>query len=357
MKTSLFMVSGIVHPFLAFPPSLVWVSINNLLKSEIILPLSANITQATVLVLDQSNTLSFAAAVDPMRAANRQAGRTLFEWTFATPTDAAITLTSGLSVQAAPVARVQRCDVLIVVAGFEVEAQTTPTLCASLARLGTTARSVIGIDGGPWVMAQSGLLDGLSATTHWEDLEKFSRHFPDVHTVNARYQIADARMTSAGAAPTIDMMLAFIETEHGAALAGKVAASFVLDHQPDPRRPQWRRPLGRLGSRVTTRAHEMMENNLDQPLSLTQIAKSSGVSTRVLQSHFRTHLRTTAQAHYLTLRLTEAQRLVTQSHMSLHEIGLATGFASQSSFARAYRRAHGASARVQRKTGLSRDQI
>jgi transcriptional regulator GlxA family with amidase domain len=63
---------------------------------------SDKIIQTTILVLKDSNTLSFAAAVDPLRAANRQAGRILFDWQFATPGDAAVTLTSGIIIPPAP---------------------------------------------------------------------------------------------------------------------------------------------------------------------------------------------------------------------------------------------------------------
>lgn len=317
-------------------------------QSENFLAQSENIIRTAVLVLDQSNTLSFAAAVDPMRAANRQAGRALFEWQFVTPTDADVHLTSGLRVPAQPVARLDHCDMLVIVAGFDVEAQTTPALCASVARLGRRAAKLAGVDGGPWVLAQSGLLDGQRATTHWEDLEAFSRRFTRVETVNARYLMSGNIMTSAGAAPTIDMMLALIEDTHSPALARKVAGSFVLDHQRDPLRPQMRRPMAQRGSRLTARAHELMENALDTPMPLSVIAKELGISPRVLQLRFRAHLGTTAQQYYLSLRLAEAQRLVMNTSQSLHDIAFATGFTSQSSFARAYARAFGTGARAHR---------
>ncbi len=83
----------------------------------------------------------------------------------------------------------------------------------------------------------------------------------------------------------------------------------------------------------------------DLPLTLAEIARRTGTSPRSLQAQFRSRLGATAQAHYLALRLAEAQRLVTDTAMSLTDIGLATGFASQSSFSRAFRAAYGRSAR------------
>ncbi|MEO0402523.1 MAG: GlxA family transcriptional regulator, partial [Pseudomonadota bacterium] len=74
--------------------------------------------KTAILVLQDTNTLSLAAAVDPLRAANRHAGQQVFDWQFVTPDAQDVTLTSGLSVLAAPIHRVGMCDVLIIVAGF-----------------------------------------------------------------------------------------------------------------------------------------------------------------------------------------------------------------------------------------------
>lgn len=312
----------------------------------------AKITQTTLLVLDGSNTLSFAAAVDPLRAANRQAGATLFDWRFATPQDAPVTLTSGLTIPAAPMHKVARTDLLLIVAGFNLEAQSTPALLASLRRLAGADTLVAGIDGGPWVMARAGLLDGHAATTHWEDLEKFAVRFPQVATINARYHISGPRLTSGGAAPAIEMMLHLIGDRHGPALAGKVAGSFIYDAHSTSTLPQRRYAEPRHNA-LTTRAQALMEGALETPVSLAQIAQKLGVTPRALQLQFRTRLGLTPQSHYLSLRLAEAERLIRHTETPLQDIAIATGFGSQSSFARAFRARFGQSARQARNSAKS----
>jgi transcriptional regulator GlxA family with amidase domain len=91
-----------------------------------------------------------------------------------------------------------------------------------------------------------------------------------------------------------------------------------------------------------------MEQALDDPLPIATIAKQLGIGARALQLQFRAALNTTAQQHYLSLRLLEARRHVTTTSHPLHDIALATGFTSQSSFARAYAKAFGTSARAHR---------
>ncbi|MDD9722403.1 GlxA family transcriptional regulator [Sulfitobacter sp. PR48] len=312
---------------------------------------SAEITHTTLLVLDGCNTLTLAAAVDPLRAANRQAGRPLYEWHFATPRDRAVQLTSGLEIPAAPIHKMPATDLLIIVAGFAVEAQTTPQLTASLRRIAAQGAIVAGIDGGPWVMARAGILDGHSATTHWEDFEGFSHNFPAVELINTRYQVSGKRLTSAGAAPALEMMLHLIGDRHGATLAGRIATAFIFD--PAPPRPQSRAQNPR-HSRLTARAQQRMEAALETPLPLRDIAAELGVSDRALQQQFRTHLGVTPQAHYLALRLSQAERLVRDTRLPLQEIALNTGFGSPASFARAFRtRFQMSASQMRQRTGKS----
>lgn len=301
-----------------------------------------------VLVLPDSNTLSFAAAVDPMRAANRQAGRTLFDWHYVTATGEAAPLTSGLSVAGHAIAQQGRCDLLLVLAGFDLAIHDTQALRASLRRLARSGCTIAGVDGGPWLLAAAGVLDGYSATTHWEDLDAFTATFVHVDAQRSRYQIDGPRMTSGGAAPTIDMMLHLIGARFGEALAAKVASTFIYDPVGDSSRPQSRRSSVR-HNKVTARASAIMEQNLDAPPPITEIARSVGISPRSLELHFQRRLGTTPKSYFLSLRLAEAHRLVTDTTEPLHSIALTTGFASQSSFARAFRAGFGVNARSLRK--------
>ncbi|SCZ68967.1 transcriptional regulator, AraC family with amidase-like domain [Epibacterium ulvae] len=310
--------------------------------------------KTAVLVLDESNTLSFAAAVDPMRAANRLAGRPAFDWDYISATDETPMLTSGLTVPSFPLARLDGCDLLIVVAGFQLARHATPSLLAGLRRIAASGATIAGIDGGPWLLAEAGLLDGHTATTHWEDLENFASRFPNVNSSTDRFVVSEGRMTSGGATPAVEMMLHLISARHGAGFAARVAGLFLYDGEATAARPQSRLG-GHKHNALTAKANALMEASLDDPLPLAQIAEELGTSPRSLQQQFRLRLNTTPQDHYLQLRMAEARRLVTDSDLPLIEVAMATGFTSQSSFARAFRTAHGLSARELRQEELQAD--
>ncbi len=301
--------------------------------------------KTAVLVLDDCNTLSFAAAVDPMRAANRLADRPAFDWDYVTATAQPAVLTSAVQVPGIPLARLDTCDLLIVVAGFQLARHATPSLLAGLRRIAGTGATLAGIDGGPWLLAEAGLLNGHPATTHWEDLGNFAARFPEVQVQPNRFTASPGRLTSGGAIPAIEMMLHIIAARHGAGFAARVSGLFLYDGAPEPTKPQTRTGAPHRHNALTARANSLMENSLDDPMPLMDIATHLGTSTRTLQQQFRLRLNTTPQDHYLQLRLAEARRLVTDTDLPLMEIALATGFASQSSFARAFRTAHGLSAR------------
>lgn len=319
-----------------------------LMKSEINIfqPNSAALN-TSVLVLDDCNTLSFAAAVDPMRAANRRAGRTLFSWEFRTATGAPAQLTSGLQISGPPIAELASCDLLFVIAGFRLEEHATPRLLASLRRIAEAGTAIAAIDGGPWLLARAGLLDRHIATTHWEDLENFASRFPSVDTRRDRFCISGPFATSGGAAPSIDMMLHLIRSRFGADLANRVASAFIYDPVPSGSQPQSPASTARHIRRnpIVSRAVSLMETHLDDPLSIAGIAQGLGLSQRSLEQRFNRHVGSPPKAFYLGLRLSEAQRLATDTDMPVQEIALTTGFASQSSFARAFRLRFGQSVR------------
>ncbi len=301
--------------------------------------------KTAVLVLDDCNTLSFASAVDPMRAANRLADRPAFDWDYVTATAQPAQLTSALTVPGIPLARVDSCELMIVVAGFNLVRHATPSLLAGLRRIAATGATMAGIDGGPWLLAEAGLLNGHTATTHWEDLDNFASRFPDVTVLPDRFTVSETRLTSGGAIPAIEMMLHIIAARHGAGFAARVSGLFLYDGAPEPTKPQSRTGAPHRHNALTAKANKLMEAALDDPMPLAEIANTLGTSPRTLQQQFRLRLDTTPQDHYLQLRLAEARRLVADTDMPLMEVALATGFTSQSSFARAFRTTHGLSAR------------
>lgn len=292
-----------------------------------------------VLVMSECNAFSLAACVDPMRATNRRAGRPLFHWSFHSPIGGLVTLTAGFDVATTPLPDRAAFDALIIVAGFRLEEQATPDLLARLRRLAPQLQAMGGVDGGSWFLARAGLLNGRAATTHWEDLEKFATRFPDIEVRRDRYVVSGPFITTGGAAPCLDMMLDLISARWGADLALRVAGAFLYEPLHASSAPQQALPAHRIARAdpALGEAIKRMEEGLEQPPLIAEIARDLGLSQRRLEMLFTERLGVPPGRFFLDLRLDEARRLLTDTKLTIQEVALRTGFSSQMAFARAFR--------------------
>jgi AraC family transcriptional regulator, glycine betaine-responsive activator len=319
--------------------------------AETIFSRSNSVLSFGVLVLEDSNMLSLAACIDPLRAANRRAGRILFDWQLLSQNGGSITLTSGIDIATATLPARPEFDALILVAGFRLTELATPNLRGRLRLIAPRLKAMGGVDGGGWVLARSGLLDGHTATTHWEDLEEFSEVFPAVNVVRDRFTISGKYFTTGGASPAIDMMLHLIRARHGSGLAGAVASAFIYDSTQNPATPQGPVATNRLAKKSPklAKAVEIMAGSLDEPPSISDIAHRVDLSPRALEGVFQRQIGQAPGSFFLSLRLQEARRLLLDTARPVQAVALATGFASQAVFARAFRREFGLSARELRR--------
>jgi transcriptional regulator GlxA family with amidase domain len=298
-----------------------------------------------ILVLNQFSLMCVAATVEPLRAANRVAAQPLYGWRLLSLDGTAPTSTSGITVAVdgtfmpdAP------RDVLVVVGSFSART-IDRRLLAGLRRAARSRLSLGGIEAGSWALARAGLLDGYSATTHWEDLDEFAAAFPKIDVRRDRFVMDRTRWTAGGAAPALDMMLTMIRSQHGLPLALNVASVFIYDQHLAASAPQPTVALGRLSvtDPVLARAIGVMQTRLEEPLSLPEVAVRAGVLLRTLQARFRSQLGQSPHAYYLDLRLSAAKRMLEQSNAGVAEVATTHGFVSASAFARAFRQRFGMS--------------
>ncbi|RWH45278.1 GlxA family transcriptional regulator [Mesorhizobium sp.] len=300
--------------------------------------------KVTFLVFSGSSIMCVASAVDPLRAANRISGETLFDFKLVSLTGEAPATTTSMSVAVGGrFDAAEATDMLVVVAGFGTQNYATSALLAGLRRAARAARACGGVEAGTWLVARAGLLEGRSATTHWEDMEDFSAAFPGVDVRPDRYVIDGPVFTSGGASPTFDLMLHLVRTRLGMAAALDVASVFIYDQTRAATDAQPLVSLGRLDGYDPrlAQAIRLMEAHVDEPLTIDAVAKRAGVTARTLESIFRKSIGETPGAYYLRLRLAAARRLVVDTRIAMADIAGRTGFSSAAAFSRAFSRAFG----------------
>ncbi|MGN6536074.1 MAG: GlxA family transcriptional regulator [Mesorhizobium sp.] len=300
--------------------------------------------RVTFLVFSGASIMCVASAVDPLRAANRIAGETLFDFRLVSVTGEAPVTTCGLPVAVSGrFDPTEKTDMLAVVAGFGTQNYATAALLSGLRRAARAARAYGGIEAGTWLVGRAGLLDGRAATTHWEDMEDFAAAFPDADVRPDRYVIDGPAFTSGGAAPTFDLMLHLIRSRLGMAVALDVASVFIYDQARAATDAQPLVSLGRLDGYDPrlAQAIRLMEAHVEAPVTVEAIARRAGVTPRTLETIFSRSIGETPGAYYLRLRLTAARKLVTDTRIPMAEIAGRTGFSSASAFSRAFSRAFG----------------
>jgi transcriptional regulator GlxA family with amidase domain len=301
---------------------------------------SADKLRVTLLVLPDSSMMSLASALDTMRAANRIANRDLFTWNIATINGKSARLTCDLVVEPDITLDAQSSgDVLIIIAGFNQQYHAGPAHLKLIKRLSRNFSAVGGIEAGSWILARSGLLENRSATTHWEDLEEFATHFPRVNLKPDRFVIDGSVFTTGGASPTFDFMLYLIRKRYGYPLAIEVSSAFIYDGVHSATDTQPLVSLGMLENnepRVAAAIH-VMEQYIDEPISVKTISAQVKISVRMLEYLFRQTLDMSPAAYYRRLRLQTARRMVVDTRLKLQEIAVRTGFNSLSSFSRLFK--------------------
>lgn len=312
--------------------------------SDMATPPSDHVEQVGFLLIPGFALLSYAAAIEPLRAANQLAGRALYHWVHLTPNGAPAAASNGVFIPAdAALAEAPALNTVIVCAGGNPADFRDAATLEWLRRAGRRRVRLGGVSGGPWVLARAGVLRGYRIALHWEHAEAFAEEFPELDLRRSLFELDSDRLTCSGGTASLDMMHALIAREHGLPLAMAVSEWFLQTQVREGANPQRMALRDRTGiaSRTVLRALEAMEQSTETPLPRAALAGTAGVSPRQLERLFHQHLGRTPGEHYLRLRLDRARLLLRQSELSVLGVAVACGFASASHFTRAYRRAFG----------------
>ena len=194
---------------------------------------------------------------------------------------------------------------------------------------------------GAFVLAAAGLLDGRSATTHWDYCEHMTRSYPGVIVHRGIVFVRDDDIwTSAGVLAGVDMALAMVEADLGARLTGLLARQLVVTRRRPSDTPQISTALTAQDSemRRLRRLLDWMLDNPDADLSLPALADRAHMSIRNLQRRFRLDVGKAPSRFVETLRLENARRLLQTTDMSLDRVAQRSGFANAGAMRRVFRR-------------------
>ena len=291
-------------------------------------------------LMENFTLLSFSSALDALRIANRMSGKTLYEWTFIGENEEVVSCSAGTQFKLDnSLIELHRDDTVLLCGGTSIQEATTKKLIGWLRREARRGLTIGGLCTAAYPMAKAGLLDEKKATIHWENQDSFAEEFLEVELTKTVFVCDGNRYTTAGGTSSIDLLLKVIADEHGEELANAVADQMIYSSIRTDQDTQRLSVPTRIGVRhpKLSKVIQMMEINIEEPISPSILAKDVGMSTRQLERLFRRYLDRSPKRYYMELRLQKARNLLMQTDMSVINVALACGFASPSHFSKCYR--------------------
>lgn len=315
-------------------------------RLTMLLPEEDGTFQVSFLLLPEYSMMALLSGIEPLRVANRMAGREVFRWRLVFIGDEAARASNQLQLLQDEPLKFEGCTPknLFVCASFNVEDYISAELVRWLQQL-HRAGSVLGaIDTGSYLLAEAGLLKpGMPVTLHWEALPAFAEKYPQLTLTHELFEVGKDIITCAGGSSVLDLMLHIIQNQLGHEIAVKVCEQFIrsgIRSKGDQQRLDVSARL-KLHDQRLIKAVMLMEQELENPLSTADIASQVHVSVRQLERLFKQKLQVSPAEYYLELRLTKARQLLENSDLSISAIGMICGFSSGSHFSRSYQGFYG----------------
>lgn len=234
----------------------------------------------------------------------------------------------------------------IIVPGRETATPTAPDVLDALRAAARKGTRIASICVGAFILAETGLLDGLRATTHWLGAADLAARHPSVEVdPNVLYVDNGQFLTSAGAAAGLDLCLHMIRRDHGSAVAADTARLSVMPLEREGGQAQYivrdQPPLPR-GTELEPLL-TWLSDNTSSDLTLADIAERAGMSTRTLNRRFRDQTGTTPLQWLHRERVRQAQYLLENTTHPVDRIATDVGFGSPTAFRERFKRVVGTS--------------
>ncbi|WP_053917429.1 MULTISPECIES: GlxA family transcriptional regulator [Brachybacterium] len=263
-----------------------------------------------------------------------------YEFAVATPTSGAVPTSTGFSVSGVDgLDAVVRADT-VVIPGHRPYDISDGDVVAALREAHERGARLVSICVGAFLLARTGLLDGLSATTHWQDAAELQRRHPAVQVEPDVLYIDHGRIaTSAGVASGIDLCLHLVRQDVGASAAHRIARRMVVPPHRDGGQAQFVDPGTRLarGGELIDAVMNWAVRHLDQPLGTAELARRANLSERQLTRRFLAETGVSPFQWLLHQRTLRAMELLEGTDLSLETVAARSGFGTASTLRRRFR--------------------
>jgi transcriptional regulator GlxA family with amidase domain len=291
------------------------------------------------LMMPEYTLSTFSNAVSVLRMANRLSGRELYRYSVFSIDGEPVVSSAGLELKMdGSFHTTVDMNVLIVCGGYNVKNYCDKPVIDALRSMDKKGIPLGAMCTGSYVLAAAGLLDGYRSTIHWENIASMREQFPKLNISSSLFVIDRDRYTCSGGISSIDLMLNLVASIHGHQLVQQISEQFTCDRvrtEKDPQRAPLQYLIGASQPRLVD-AVVLMEANIEEPLSLDEIAEYVGISRRQLERLFNRYLHCAPSRYYLELRLSRARLLLLQTSIPVIDVAISCGFSTAPHFSKCY---------------------
>ncbi|MBO1419033.1 GlxA family transcriptional regulator [Streptomyces sp. FH025] len=276
-----------------------------------------------------------------------------YDFTLCTHTPGPLPTTLGVPLLVdAGLEALERADTVIVPGWQPPGCAVAPAVLDALRAAHARGARIVSICTGAFVLAQAGLLDGRSATTHWARTAQLAAQHPALSVDRDVLYVDHGDVaTSAGSGAGIDLCLHLLRRDHGAAYAAQVARHMVLPPHREGSQLQYAAaPAPARAEESLAPLLEWAEERLGERLTLEVLAARAGLSGRTLARRFAEQLGTSPGQWLLARRIDAARALLERTDLPVEAVATRVGLASAVNLRRRFRTALGTTPGAYRRT-------
>jgi transcriptional regulator GlxA family with amidase domain len=235
--------------------------------------------------------------------------------------------------------------------GEEYPAFASPQLVNWLRRQHSRGGCLTSVCAGSFLLAQTGLLDGRTATTHWNLADQFAASFPKVR-LQARKMLIDEQdlITAGGVTAYFDLALYLVRKFGSSDLAAGCSKFLLIDPQRNSQAPYQTGQFQKShADEAILSLQEHMERHYAKPITVAQLARIAGLEQRTLLRRFRSATGDSPITYLQRIRIEAARRQLELSGDNIDQIAWDVGYHDTSAFVRLFKKITGMTPGAYRK--------
>jgi AraC family transcriptional regulator, transcriptional activator FtrA len=268
-------------------------------------------------------------------------GRPLYQLTVC-GTEPSVRTDAGFGIQVPGRLDALRAAQTVIVPPTDLPGQVPVAVLDALRQARARNRRLVSLCTGAFVLAEAGLLDGHTVTTHWAECADLARRYPRV-TVDPRVLYTDepGLLTSAGSAASLDLCLHVVQRDYGTEIASQIARDLVVPlHRQGGQAQYIDTPLPELdSSNLFAETVSWLQAHLDQDVTINDLAARAAMSPRTFARRFLGSTGTTPYQWILRERIRLAQRLLETSDLPVEAVAVRSGLRTASNLRKHFGRA------------------